>query len=155
VETLRLFLSVSFLENCLNASTFAFSEITVMSPNDVDSTIHKHTGATRLLKATRCSFAGLAFAVKEAAFRLELIVGSLLILGSFFCSITAVEQVLLIGSVLLVWIVEILNSAIEAVVDDISLDHRSLAKQAKDLGSAAVFIALLNGAICWAVILAS
>ena len=124
-----------------------------MSSNDVDSSVHKHTGRTRLLKAGACSLAGLGFAIKEAAFRLELIVGGLLIVASFLLQLTYVERLILIGSVLLVWIVEILNSAIEAVVDDISLERRPLAKQAKDMGSAAVFIALLNCGICWATVI--
>ena len=124
-----------------------------MSSNNVDSTGHKHTGPTRLLKAAACSFAGLGYALKEAAFRLEVIVGSILILGSFSLHLGTIERLILIGSVLLVLIVEILNSAIEAVVDDISLERRALAKQAKDMGSAAVFIALVNCGICWATIL--
>ena len=67
--------------------------------------------------------------------------------------IESTERLFLIGSVLLVLIVEILNSAIEAVVDDISLEHRSMAKRAKDMGSAAVFIALLNVALCWGIVI--
>ncbi len=125
----------------------------MMNSNDVDPTVHKHTGHTRLFKATACSLAGLGYAIQEAAFRLEVIVGSILILGSFFLQLTHIERLILIGSVLLVWMVEILNSAIEAVVDDISLERRPLAKQAKDMGSAAVFIALLNSGICWATVI--
>jgi diacylglycerol kinase (ATP) len=124
-----------------------------MSSNDVDPSVHKHTGRTRLLKAASCSFAGLGYAIQEAAFRLEVIVGSILIVGSFFLQLGHIERLILIGSVLLVWIVEILNSAIEAVVDDISLERRPLAKQAKDMGSAAVFIALVNCGICWATVI--
>ena len=123
-----------------------------MSTDQPDPSTHKHKGATRLLKATQCSMAGLAYAVKEAAFRLEVIVGTVLIVLSCFLHVEATEHLLLIGSVLLVLIVEILNSAIEAVVDDVSLDRRELAKQAKDMGSAAVFIALVNCALCWAYI---
>lgn len=124
-----------------------------MSSSDIDPSVHKHTGCTRLLKAGACSMAGLGYAIKEAAFRLEVIVGGLLILGSFFLPLTHIERLILIGSVLLVWMVEILNSAIEAVVDDISLERRPLAKQAKDMGSAAVFIALLNCGICWVTVI--
>lgn len=124
-----------------------------MSSNDTDPSVHKHTGCTRLLKAGACSMSGFGYAIKEAAFRFEVIVGGLLILGSFFLPLTHIERLILIGSVLLVWMVEILNSAIEAVVDDISLQRRPLAKQAKDMGSAAVFIALLNFGICWATVI--
>jgi diacylglycerol kinase (ATP) len=124
-----------------------------MSSNDIDPSVHKHTGCTRLLKAGACSLAGLGSAMHEAAFRLEVAVGSVLILSSLFLPLTLVEHLILISSVLLVWIVEILNSAIEAVVDDISLERRALAKQAKDMGSAAVLIALVNCGICWAAVI--
>ncbi len=123
-----------------------------MSSNDIDPLKHKHTGCTRLLKAGACSLAGLGYAMHEAAFRLEVVVGSILVSSSFFMPLTLVEHLILVGSVLLVLIVEILNSAIEAVVDDISLERRSLAKQAKDMGSAAVFIALINCGICWSTV---
>ncbi len=126
-----------------------------MSSNDIDPSVHKHTGCTRLLKAGACSLAGFGYAMNEAAFRLEIIVGSILIIGSLFLPLTLVERLILIGSVLLVLIVEVLNSAIEAVVDDISLERRSLARQAKDMGSAAVFIALVNCGTCWATVLYS
>ena len=102
-----------------------------------------------------CSFAGLGYAMKEAAFRLEVIVGTVLVVLACVLSVSITERLLLIGSVLLVLIVEVLNSAIEAVVDDISLERRPLAKQAKDMGSAAVFIALVNCAICWGVVIFS
>ncbi len=124
-----------------------------MSSNNIDPSVHKHTGHTRLLKAGVCSLSGLSYAMHEAAFRLEVAVGSLLIIGSFFLSLSLVERLILIASVLLVLIVEILNSAIEAVVDDISLEHRALAKQAKDMGSAAVFITLVNCGICWTTVI--
>ena len=123
--------------------------INVMSPNNIDPSVHKHTGYNRLFKAGVCSLAGLGYAMHEVAFRFEVVVGSILIISSLFLPLTLVERLILIGSVLLVLIVEVLNSAIEAVVDDISLENRSLAKQAKDMGSAAVFIALVNCGLCW------
>jgi len=126
------------------------SSLNVMSSNDIHPSVHKHTGYTRLLKAGACSLAGLGYAMNEAAFRLEVTVGSILIISSLFLPMPLVERLILIGSVFLVLIVEVLNSAIEALVDDISLEHRALAKQAKDMGSAAVFIALVNCGICWA-----
>jgi diacylglycerol kinase (ATP) len=64
-----------------------------------------------------------------------------------------VQRVLMVGSVLLLIIVELLNSAVEATVDRISLDHHRLAKRAKDIGSAAVLIALVNMAMVWCLIL--
>ena len=67
---------------------------------------------------------------------------------------SGVERALLVGSVLLVLIVELLNSAIEATVDRVSLDDHNLAKRAKDLGSAAVMLSLLNVAVVWMLILA-
>jgi diacylglycerol kinase (ATP) len=124
-----------------------------MISDQPDATPYKHKGATRLWKAMLCSFSGLGYALQEAAFRLEVIVGSILIVLSCFLPVEVALHLLLIGSVLLVLIIEILNSAIEAVVDDISFERRELAKQAKDMGSAAVFIALLNCGLCWAYII--
>lgn len=126
-----------------------------MSSAPPDPSTHKHKGPTRLWNAMLCSFSGLGYAMKEAAFRLEVIVGTALIVLACVLSIDSAQRLLLIGAVLLVLIVEILNSAIEAVVDDISLERRPLAKQAKDMGSAAVFLAMMNCAICWGVVLFS
>ena len=111
---------------------------------------YKNAGVDRLLKALACSWDGLSSTFKhEAAFRSEVIAALVLIPVSLFMRISLVEHLILIGSVLLVLIVELINSAIESVVDDISLERRPLAKRAKDTGSAAVFISLLNAAICW------
>lgn len=127
-----------------------------MSLKNTEPPVHKHTGCARLIKAAYCSLAGLGSALKhEAAFRLEVIVASLLITVSFCLDIELAHHLILIGSIFLVLIVEILNSAIEVVVDDISLERRPLAKRAKDMGSAAVFISLLNCAICWGSIIAA
>ena len=126
-----------------------------MSEQQTDSTTYKHKGALRIWKAMLCSFSGLRYAYEEAAFRLEIIAGSGLIVLACCMQIESTERLFLIGSVLLVLIVEILNSAIEAVVDDISLEYRSMAKRAKDMGSAAVFIALLNVALCWGIVIYS
>lgn len=117
----------------------------------------KHTDCNhliRLVKATRCSFAGLRDVVRhEAAFRLELVLAALLLPLAFLLQVTPAERGLLIGSVLLVLIVEVLNSAIEAVVDRISEEHHPLSGRAKDYGSAAVFLALANAAAIWGVVL--
>lgn len=124
-----------------------------MRASPSEPSIYKHKGLMRLWKAFICSLSGLAYAMQEAAFRLEVIIGSVLVVLACVLSISSTQRLLLIGCVLLVLIVEILNSAIEAVVDDISLERRPLAKRAKDMGSAAVCLALLNAAACWGVVL--
>lgn len=117
---------------------------------NIDPNIHKNTGFKRVFKALFYSFDGLASTFKhEAAFRQEAILAAILIPASFVMNVTLVEHLILVASILLVMIVELLNSGIEAVVDDISLRNRPLAKRAKDMGSAAVLLSLLNCFICW------
>jgi len=112
------------------------------------------TGLTRLINAFSYSCAGLRTAYKnEDAFRQEVLLAIVLIPLAFYLQHGAVERVLMVGSVLLLIIVELLNSAIEATVDRISLDHHRLAKRAKDIGSAAVLIGLVNMAMVWSLIL--
>ncbi len=112
------------------------------------------TGLTRLINAFSYSCAGLRTAYKnEDAFRQEVLLAIVLIPLAFYLQHGAVERVLMVGSVLLLIIVELLNSAIEATVDRISLDHHRLAKRAKDIGSAAVLIGLVNMAMVWCLIL--
>jgi len=108
----------------------------------------------RLIKAFQNSLAGLraAFA-NEAAFRQECLLALVLIPLAFVVKTGAIEKTLLIGSVLLVFIVEIVNSAIEAVVDRIGPELHELSGRAKDLGSAAVLLALLGAAMTWGIIL--
>ena len=108
----------------------------------------------RILKAAGYSFAGFKAALSEAAFRQELILAVFLIPAGLFLGRNGVERALLIGSVLLVLIVELLNSAIEATVDRVSLDEHSLAKRAKDIASAAVMVTLLNVPLTWLLVLA-
>lgn len=111
------------------------------------------TGLRRILSATRNSIAGLREALRhEDAFRQELILSAMLVPAAFWIGTTATERALLIGSVLLVLIVELLNSAVEATVDRISFENHRLAKRAKDIGSAAVMLALVNAALIWGVI---
>jgi diacylglycerol kinase (ATP) len=111
---------------------------------------HKSTGFKRLVKALYYSFDGLGATLKyETAFRQEAVLAAVLIPLSFLMRVSLVEQLILVGSIILVLIVELLNSAIEAVVDDISPENRPLAKRAKDVGSAAVLLSLLNCCICW------
>jgi diacylglycerol kinase (ATP) len=111
------------------------------------------TGLRRILSATRNSIAGFREALRhEDAFRQELIVAAVFIPAAFWVGTTGVQRALLIGSVLLVLIVELLNSAIEATVDRISFENHRLAKRAKDIGSAAVMLALLNAVLIWGLV---
>lgn len=112
------------------------------------------TGLRRVLDATRYSIAGLAEAARnEAAFRQELLLAAILMPLGLFLGRTSVERALLVGSVLLVLVVELLNSAIEATVDRISLEEHPLAGRAKDLGSAAVMLSLVLLAAVWLLVL--
>lgn len=109
-----------------------------------------HTGITHLIHSTRYSMKGLKAAFQhEAAFRQELFLCLLLIPAAFWLGQTTVERLLLIGSCLLVLIIELVNSAIEAVVDRIGPELHELSGRAKDIGSAAVFIALAFTGIVW------
>lgn len=111
------------------------------------------TGLRRILSATRNSVAGLREALHhEDAFRQELILSAMLVPAAFWIGTSGTQRALLIGSVLLVLIVELLNSAVEATVDRISFENHRLAKRAKDIGSAAVMLALMNAALIWGVI---
>jgi diacylglycerol kinase (ATP) len=106
---------------------------------------HKgRTGLTRVLFATRHSAAGLAAAWRlESAFRQELLLALVMLPAAWWLGTDWVERSLLAGSVLLVLVVELLNSGIEAAVDRVSLDLHELSKRAKDYGSAAVLLSLL------------
>lgn len=112
------------------------------------------TGLTRIWNAFFYSLAGLKAAYRhEDAFRQEVWLAVILIPLALYLRDQAVERVLMIGSVLLVLIVELINSAIEATVDRISLQDHVLAKRAKDIGSASVFVALVNVVVIWGLIL--
>ena len=112
------------------------------------------TGMRRILNATRYSLDGLAAALRhEDAFRQELMLVAVLVPLGLWLGNDGVERALLAGSVLMVLVVELLNSAIEAVVDRVSLEDHELAKRAKDYGSAAVMIALSTTGIVWLVLL--
>ncbi len=116
---------------------------------------HKHrTGLDRLLHAFGYSMQGFGAALRfESAFRQEAALALLLLPAAFWLGRTWTEVALLTGSVLLVMVVELLNSAIEAVVDRVSFDLHDLAKRAKDYGSAAVMISLLWCGGLWATVL--
>lgn len=111
------------------------------------------SGVRRILRATRYSIAGLHAAwTNEAAFRQECLVAAVLVPLAFWIGRTAAERALLIGSCVLVLIVELLNSAIETAVDRIGTERHPLAGRAKDLGSAAVLVSLVLVGIVWALI---
>ena len=105
---------------------------------------HKqNTGLKRLFLAFVNSISGFKFAIKEeSAFRQELLLCLFLIPLIFIFPTSPIEKILMIGSLLLLLIVELLNSSIEAAIDRISFSHHDLSKRAKDLGSAAVLVAL-------------
>jgi len=110
-------------------------------------------GIRRLLAATGYSLAGLRAAWRhEAAFRQEVVLALVLAPLAFWLGETSLQRLLLLGSCLLVLVVELLNSAIEAVVDRIGPELHELSGRAKDLGSAAVFLSLLLAAAAWAVV---
>ena len=112
------------------------------------------TGFKRLCNAFFYSLDGFRAAFKhEDAFRQEALLALVAVPLALWLGKTGPERALMIGSVLLVLIVELLNSAIEAAVDRISLDHHHLIKRAKDMGSAAVLVSLVNAAVVWAVLL--
>lgn len=112
------------------------------------------TGLKRILLAFGYSLEGLGAAYKnEDAFRQEVLMALVLIPLALFLEESGLHRALMIASVLLVIIVELINSSIEATVDRISLDDHALAKRAKDIGSAAVLISLLNMAVVWGCIL--
>jgi diacylglycerol kinase (ATP) len=112
------------------------------------------TGLRRILNATRYSLEGLAAAARhEAAFRQELLLAAVFVPLGLWLGANGVERALLAGSVLMVLAVELLNSAVEAVVDRASPEKHELAKRAKDYGSAAVMVALAVAGLVWLVLL--
>jgi diacylglycerol kinase (ATP) len=112
------------------------------------------TGLRRLMNAFSYSIAGTMAAFKhEDAFRQEVFLAVVLTPVALYFGETAIDQALMISSLLFIIIVELLNSSIEATVDRISVKHHKLAKRAKDIGSAAVFFSLINAAVIWFLIL--
>ena len=116
----------------------------------------KQTGFIRLIYATKYSWLGLCAAWRsEAAFRQELVAFLILFPIALFLPVTGLEKLLLIGSVVAVIVIELLNSAIEAVVDRIGLEKHELSGQAKDMGSAAVLLTLIMAILTWVYIVFS
>jgi diacylglycerol kinase (ATP) len=112
------------------------------------------TGIARLMNAFKYSCAGIQEAYRnEDAFRQEVLLAIVLLPLAFWLKSDMLSRALMIACVLLLIIVELLNSAIEAAVDRISLDDHNLAKRAKDLGSAAVLVTLLNLVVVWLLVL--
>ena len=110
----------------------------------------KTTGLTHLIKSTGYSLQGLRSAFKyETAFRHELFACAILLPLAIWLGDNYIERALMIGSVLMVLAVELLNSAVEAIVDRVGTDYHELSGRAKDQGSAAVFVAICIAVIVW------
>jgi len=119
----------------------------------IESPFKGKTGIVRIVHAFFNSCAGLSDAWRhESAFRQETLLAVILVPATFWVPVTAAERSLLIASVLLVMIVELLNTGVEVAIDRISFEHNSLSKRAKDIGSAAVFVALVLMAVVWGLI---
>ncbi len=117
---------------------------------DAESPYKSVGGLTRILNAIRYSLRGLAQAWRlESAFRQELTLFAILLPTAIVLPLPHVERLALVGTTIMVLVVELLNSSIEAAIDRISLDHHRLSGRAKDFGSAAVFLALMFCAASW------
>ena len=111
------------------------------------------TGLNRLVHAFGYSWLGFKACFKhEAAFRQELFLGALMLPAAIIFADTHLEMAVLIGSLFFVLAIELLNSGLEAIVDRIGHEHHELAGRAKDLGSAAVTVALINVIVIWSII---
>ncbi|CAJ92169.1 diacylglycerol kinase [Cupriavidus necator H16] len=120
----------------------------------IEQNPHKaNRGLTRAWHAAINSLSGLRYAVlEESAFRQELTLVAILAPWAFLLPVDVVERILLLGTLLVVLIVELLNSSVEAAIDRISLERHSLSKRAKDFGSAAVMLALVLCGGTWVAI---
>jgi len=108
---------------------------------------------SHLVKALFWSLQGLAAAWQETAFRQEIALLCLFVPLAFILERSGLERAVLLGSLMLILLAELFNSAIEAAIDRIGPEHHPLSGRAKDLASAAVLIALLNAALVWLLIL--
>ncbi|WP_281776223.1 diacylglycerol kinase [Polynucleobacter sp. KF022] len=120
-------------------------------PYHVDQNPHKgNRGLTRAWHAAKNSWCGLVYAFREeSAFRQELTLLVLLMPIAFALPISLLEKSLLVSSLVMVLVIELLNSSVEAAIDRISFEHHDLSKRAKDFGSAAVMLALVVAALLW------
>jgi diacylglycerol kinase (ATP) len=125
-------------------------------PYHVDQNPHKgNRGFSRAWHAAKNSWCGLVYAFQEeCAFRQELTLLALLMPISLFLPVPQIEKALLMGSLIMILVVELLNSSVEAAIDRISFEHHDLSKRAKDFGSAAVMLTLLAALLVWVVICA-
>lgn len=115
---------------------------------------HRPRSIARVFKALRWSLQGLRSAwLHESSFRLEVVAAAVALPAAILLGHSAVERALLMGSVLAVLALELLNSAIEAVIERYGPEIHELAGRAKDMGSGAVFVALCNVALIWALVL--
>ena len=120
----------------------------------MNAPVNSKRGIKRIWQAIFYSLDGLGAAFEhEDAFRLEVVLALALIPLTLSVHVDAVAKALLIASVMLVLIAELFNSAIEAIMDRVSLENHVLTKRAKDFGSAAVMLSLLNAAVVWLLIL--
>jgi diacylglycerol kinase (ATP) len=128
----------------------------VTAPYNINQNPHKgNRGLTRAWHAAKNSWCGIVYAFEEeSAFRQELALLTILMPIAFFLPITPLEKCALIASLMMVLVVELLNSSVEAAIDRISFDHHDLSKRAKDFGSAAVMLTLLIAALLWITICA-
>ncbi|QWD97468.1 diacylglycerol kinase [Polynucleobacter sp. MG-6-Vaara-E2] len=126
------------------------------SPYHIDQNPHKgNRGLARAWHAAKNSWCGLVYAFQEeSAFRQELTLFLILTPIALVLSISHLEKVLLISSLVMVLVVELLNSSVEAAIDRISFEHHDLSKRAKDFGSAAVMLALLIAVLLWSAVCA-
>jgi diacylglycerol kinase (ATP) len=124
------------------------------SPYHIDQNPHKgNRGLARAWHAAKNSWCGLVYAFREeSAFRQELTLFILLTPIAAILPISLIEKALLVSSLMMVLVIELLNSSVEAAIDRISFDHHDLSKRAKDFGSAAVMLALLVAALVWAAV---
>ncbi len=112
-----------------------------------------NTGIRRIINAFKFSLQGFRACFRtEEAFRQEIYLTALMVPAAFWIGDTNVEQIVLLGSVVLVLITEMLNTAIERAIDRISTERHELSKEAKDMGSAAVFMALVFCGFAWVMI---
>jgi diacylglycerol kinase (ATP) len=124
------------------------------TPYNIKQNPHKgNRGLTRAWHAAKNSWCGIVYAFQEeSAFRQELFLLVVLSPIALFLPISPLEKCALIASLIMVLVVELLNSSVEAAIDRISFDHHDLSKRAKDFGSAAVMLTLLISALLWATI---
>jgi len=120
----------------------------------IDQNPHKgNRGLTRAWHAAKNSWCGLVYAfLEESAFRQELSLFVLLTPLALFLPIGYLEKALLISTLIMVLVVELLNSSVEAAIDRISFEHHDLSKRAKDFGSAAVMLALFIALLIWSAV---